>query len=89
VTWQPEPGVREATVAVGWRRGFVVAGRSLQLTEQHIDQVGLIVGMGWLATLVLVAGAALLAALLNPPPDRPTFSLGPWRIPRMAAPTAT
>jgi hypothetical protein len=59
VTWQPEPGVRDATVAVPWRGGFVVAGRSLELTEQHIDQLGLLVGAGWMATLGMVAVAAL------------------------------
>jgi hypothetical protein len=58
VTWQPESGVREATVAVPWHGGFVVAGRSLELTEQHIDQLGVLVGTGWLATLGLVAVAA-------------------------------
>lgn len=62
VTWQPEAGVRSATVAVAWRGGYVVAGRSLRLTEQHIDQIGLLVGVGWLATLLLIAGAALLSA---------------------------
>jgi hypothetical protein len=31
VTWQPEPGIRSATVAVPWRNGFVVAGRSSQV----------------------------------------------------------
>ena len=77
VTWQPERGVRNATVALAWRGGFVVAGRSLRLTEQHIDQIGLVVGAGWLATMALVAVAALLAVLLNPPPDWPTFKLGP------------
>ena len=69
VTWQPESGIRNATVAVAWRGGFVVAGRSLQLTEQHIDQIGLLVGAGWLATLVLVAVATVLAVLLNSRPD--------------------
>jgi len=44
VTWQPENGVRNATVAVAWQRGFVVAGRSLRLTEQRVDQLGLVVG---------------------------------------------
>jgi hypothetical protein len=81
VTWQPESGVRAATVAVPWHGGFVVAGRSLELTEQHIDQLGLLVGAGWLATLGLVAVAALLAALLTPPPVWPAVSLGSWRMP--------
>jgi hypothetical protein len=77
VTWQPESGVREATVAVPWKGGFVVAGRSLELTEQRINQLGLLIGAGWVATLGLVAFAALLAALLGPPPVWPAVSLGP------------
>ena len=89
VTWQPESGIRAATVAVPWHGGFVVAGRSLELTEQHIDQLGLLVGAGWLATLGLVAVAAVLAALLGPPPVWPAVSLGPWRIPHAASPGTT
>jgi hypothetical protein len=89
VTWQPEPGVRNATVAIAWRGGFVVAGRSLRLTEQHIDQVGLVVAVGWVFTLVLVGGAAVLAAMVNPPPGSPTINFGPWRSPRMAPPIGT
>jgi hypothetical protein len=89
VTWQPENGVRHATAAVAWRGGFVVAGRSLRLTEQHIDQLRLVVGAGWLATLALVAGAASVATVINPPGDRAIFSLGPIRIPRAAPPIAT
>ncbi|HEV7662386.1 MAG TPA: hypothetical protein VGQ62_02530 [Chloroflexota bacterium] len=77
VTWQPENGIREGTVAVAWRGGFVVAGRSLQLTEQHVDQLGRLVVAGWLAALVLVGAAALLAALINPASDRSTLSLAP------------
>jgi hypothetical protein len=80
VTWQPESGVREATVAVPWHGGFVVTGRSLELTERHVDQLAVLVGAGWLATLGLVAVAALLAVLLSPPPAWPAVSLGPWRI---------
>jgi hypothetical protein len=71
VTWQPESDVRSATVAVAWQGGFVVAGRSLRLTEQHVDQIGRVVGAGWLATLTLVAVAAVLAILINPPRNRP------------------
>ena len=89
VTWQPEPGVRNATVAVPWQGGFVVAGRSLELSEQHIDQVALIVGLGWFATQLLVGGAALLASLLNPPDDVPPLSLGRWRIALGPAPNVT
>jgi hypothetical protein len=84
VTWQPKLGVREATVAVPWHGGFAVAARSLELTEQHIDQLGLLVGAGWLATLGLVAVAALLTVSLTPPPVWPAGSQVPWWIPRRA-----
>ena len=32
LTWQPEPGVRIASVTVPYRDGYVVAGRSLRAT---------------------------------------------------------
>jgi hypothetical protein len=55
VTWQPEPGVRMATVVV--RRadagaGFVVSGRSLRETEERIERIQTIVGLAWILTLV-------------------------------------
>jgi hypothetical protein len=40
VTWQPSPSVRLASVARPWHDGVVVTGRSLQLTEALIDQLG-------------------------------------------------
>jgi hypothetical protein len=62
VTWQPEPGVRMATVVVrrvGPGGGFVVAGRSLAETEDRIQKIQTIVGLAWIVTiaalLVLVA----------------------------------
>lgn len=63
VTWQPEPGVRMATVVV--RRldaggGFIVAGRSLAETEDRILQIQTIVGLVWMVT---VAGLFALVAL--------------------------
>jgi hypothetical protein len=67
VTWQPAPGVRSATVAVPWRGGYVVAGRSLLLTEEHIDQIGVLIAAGWLGTLALIALAAVLAAAIGQP----------------------
>ncbi len=60
VTWQPEPGVRLATVARPWSGGVVVAGQSLQLTEHHIDVVGELCVAGWLTTQVLIVMAVAL-----------------------------
>ena len=60
ITWQPEPGVRSATVVTsygGAHPGFVLAGRSLRLVEQRVDQLGQLVGLGWLGSLF----AALVA----------------------------
>ena len=55
VTWQPEPGVRMATVLVrasGTPTRFVLAGRSLRETESRISQLGRLLVVGWLAILV-------------------------------------
>ncbi len=67
ITWQPEPGVRIAAVAVaygGGHPGFVVAGRSLREAERQIDNLGLIIAAGWLGTVILalvaVAGCEYL-----------------------------
>ena len=55
VTWQPEPGVRMATVVVrnpGPAGGFIVVGRSLSETESRIGQLGSLLFLGWAATLI-------------------------------------
>ena len=66
VTWQPRPGVRIATVTVPWNGGTVLAGRSLRLVEERADSLEMIVGSGWLATLVALAVAAGAVARLWP-----------------------
>src|SRR5947209_1380365 len=35
ITWQPGPGLRFATVAMPWRGGYVVTGRSLREAERR------------------------------------------------------
>jgi len=64
ITWQPEPGVRSATVVTsygGAHPGFVLAGRSLRLVEERVDQLGLMVGLGWFGILF----AALVAVTFS------------------------
>jgi hypothetical protein len=56
VTWQPEPGVRSATVVVhyqGTRAGFVMAGRSLREVENQIDMLGIMTVVAWIGTLFI------------------------------------
>jgi hypothetical protein len=56
LTWQPEPGVRGATVVVhyqGAHPGFVMAGRSLREVESRIDMLGLMTGAAWAGTLFI------------------------------------
>ncbi len=63
ITWQPEPGVRIATVVTrisGARPGFVMAGRSLRQVENRETQLELLVGAGWVVT----CGAALVAVAI-------------------------
>jgi hypothetical protein len=64
VTWQPEPGVRSATVVTpvdGGQKGYVLAGRSLREVEKRESSLTFQVGVGWAATLLATLVLALLA----------------------------
>ena len=57
ITWQPEPGVRSATVIVpvaGAHPGYVLAGRSLAEVEQRTSNMFQLITVGWLATLAAI-----------------------------------
>jgi hypothetical protein len=66
LTWQPQEGVRSATVIThfgGSHPGFVLAGRSLREVEKREAQLTQFVGFAWLAALAgsLLAWAIALA----------------------------
>lgn len=55
VTWQPRADARIAAVIVpvaGGPGGYVLAGRSLRTAEERVDGLGLMVLLGWAATMV-------------------------------------
>ena len=52
VTWQPENGVRLATVTVPYSNGYVVAGQSLRETESQISKMGNMVLMMWAFSVI-------------------------------------
>ena len=58
VTWQPENGVRMATVVVRYDQGFVLAGRSLREVEIRENNMEGISGVAllfiWAATLFVI-----------------------------------
>jgi hypothetical protein len=66
VTWQPRSGVRIALVAVPWSGGTVVAGRSLRRVEEIVTSIQQVVALIWLAGVIAVAGASVIAARLWP-----------------------
>lgn len=71
VTWQPEPGVRIATVVIknpAPSGGFIVVGRSLSETESRIKQLGSLLFLGWAATLI---GVLILVAFSESFAQRP------------------
>lgn len=57
VTWQPDAGVRIASVVVPFRNGFVVAGRSLRATEQRVDAMGGLIALLWVLSVITVFAA--------------------------------
>jgi hypothetical protein len=66
VTWQPRDGVRQALEVVPWSspsgEGTVLAGRSLREVEHRVDDLTLMVGLGWAVTMAAIAVAALIGA---------------------------
>ncbi len=65
ITWQPQPGVRQAAVIVGYHgdtgAGTVLVSRSLRLVEEREDALLRLSALGWLASLLAAAVLAVLA----------------------------
>jgi len=62
-TWQPRRGVRIAAVTryiAGTRPGYILAGRSLRLTEEYESLLRRMTFFGWFATMLLLAFGAVL-----------------------------
>jgi len=62
-TWQPQPGVRLASVVVATPEGYVLAGRSLREVERRERDAELVVGVAWLASLGVLVAAFVVARL--------------------------
>jgi hypothetical protein len=72
ITWQPQEGVRSATIIThftGPDPGFVLSGRSLTEVEKRVDQLTPLLLLGWLATLAgsLLISVFALSFLTMPP----------------------
>jgi hypothetical protein len=58
ITWQPQLGVRSATIVrhySGAKSGFVLVGRSLREAERETQSLMYIILIGWAAALILSA----------------------------------
>lgn len=67
-TWQPKSNVRSAVVIdyyKGLNSGYVLVGRSIKEVENRIDNLQLIVLLGWALTLAVSLGAAVLLERSN------------------------
>jgi hypothetical protein len=60
VTWEPEHGLRFATVTLKVGDQFVSAGQSLAPSEDRINKFGELIGFGWLASVVVICGSLYL-----------------------------
>jgi hypothetical protein len=60
VTWQPASGLRFATVTLRVGDQFVSAGQSLKPSEDRDGTIRLLVGFGWLVSMLVLAAVWLL-----------------------------
>jgi hypothetical protein len=56
VTWQPQGGLRFATVTLRVGDQFVSAGQSLAPSEDRLGTYQLLIGFGWLLSMLVIAG---------------------------------
>jgi hypothetical protein len=56
VTWEPEPRLRFATVTLKVGDQFVSAGQSLQPSESRDGTFRLLIGVGWLISMLVLGG---------------------------------
>src|SRR5207248_7857991 len=70
ITWQPEPGVRAATVIVGFKGGWVVAGRSLKVVEERAKLMLELCMLGWVLAMAASAATVVGVDLLLPGPEK-------------------
>ena len=65
VTWQPEMGVRLATVVTPYKQGFVMAGRSLTEIEKRESQVEQLCGLALLGIWAVIFIVIVLGELVG------------------------
>jgi hypothetical protein len=65
VTWEPQHGLRFATVTLKVGNQFVSAGQSLKPSEERDGTFQLLVGFGWLVSMLAIGGAWLFSYLLS------------------------
>jgi len=66
VTWQPQTGLRYATVALKTNSDYIVAGRSLSEPEKLIDTIGKLVLEAWLACAIFsIFALAIIYAFIK------------------------
>jgi hypothetical protein len=82
VTWQPQPGVRQAAVIVSYHgpsgAGTVLVSRSLRLVEDREDALLRLSALGLLASLLAAAVLALIAAAYWTSTRRPRRGAPTW-----------
>jgi hypothetical protein len=85
VTWQPREGVRIALVVLPWRGGTVLAGRSLRVVEEREIAAEQLAVLAWVAGLVALGIAAVIAAHFWPSPPGSPADVATATAPRRVA----
>lgn len=65
VTWQPQKGVRLATVVKKYNNGYVVVGRNMREIEIRVKEVYFRIFAGWIVTLVLTLVTVMVLEYLT------------------------
>jgi hypothetical protein len=65
VTWEPQSGLRFATVTLRVGDKFVSAGQSLKPSEDRDGTVRLLVGLGWLISMLVLSGVWFWSCLVS------------------------